>query len=82
MGSPTEVPNALDWFTYPRLLRAGDTGILGYDLGYFLLGNYAVIGNSKTREMAEQVIRSNYHPKSITHEDEPSPSLQGQPRHT
>ncbi len=80
MGLPEDVPNPLDWFTYPRLIREDRTATIGYDLGYFLCGNYVVIGNSKTREMAENVIRTNFHPQSITHEDAPSTSLHHKPR--
>lgn len=70
--------NPLQFFVYPRLL-AGRAPV-GYDFGYFLEDTYVVIGNSRTREAAEMVIRKSYEPASIAHETSPSACKSGRSR--
>ena len=68
----------IEFFIYPRLLIKDV--VIGYDFGFFDKNCYVVLGNSKTQELAEQVImqwiesRKPDYPISIFRETEPSRS--------
>lgn len=73
----TDIPFTLmEFFTYPRLLTRDV--VVGYDFGMFSGGRYIVLGNSITRELAENVLmkwgESRKRDITIFHESEPSRS--------
>lgn len=56
-------PNPLDWLIWPHEWR-GRT--IGYDFGFWVEDRLWTLGNCKTPDHAERVIRSKYVPASIT----------------
>ena len=79
MNDPADVTHELEFFTYPRLVRNRP---VGYDFGCFVDGQYWVLGNSRTRDLAVRGIQERYHPLRIIHEALPSPSKHKHVRET
>lgn len=60
------VKHPLDFVIWTHHFRGRPVPALGYDFGCWSGGRLMKLGNSKTVEMAESVIRANYTPKSVS----------------